>query len=461
MPTEILVVDDEQDIRDLVGGILEDEGFAVRTAGNSADAINAVRTRAPKLVVLDVWLKGSELDGLAILSILKTMDPLLPVVVISGHGTVETAVTAIRRGAYDFIEKPFQAEKLIVTIQRALEHAELKRENSQLRQRSSNSTELVGKSSTMQQLSSSIDKVAPTNSRILISGPPGSGKELVARLIHERSGRAKGPFIIVSSANMEPERVEAELFGEEGADGRAIKIGLFERAHGGTLLLDEIADMPPAAQSKILRVLVDQRFRRLNGRDDVSVDVRVISTSARDLKADIASGRFREDLYYRLNVVPIEVPALDRRREDIAELTAYFVRRVADASGLQARDFDSDAIAVLQASEWPGNVRQLRNVVERLLIITNAEEPGPITAKHLPNDGDGGQGGAASLQMISMSLRDAREHFEREYLAMQITRFGGNVSRTAHFIGMERSALHRKLKALGVDTNPNQRDPAV
>jgi two-component system nitrogen regulation response regulator NtrX len=459
MPTEILVVDDEQDIRDLVGGILEDEGYVVKTAANSTDAINAVRTRAPKLVVLDVWLKGSELDGLAILSILKTMDPLLPVVVISGHGTVETAVTAIRRGAYDFIEKPFQAEKLLVTIQRALEHAELKRENSHLRQRSSTSTELVGKSSVMLQLSAAIDKVAPTNSRVLVSGPPGAGKELVSRMIHERSNRAKGPFVVVSGANMEPERVEAELFGEEDAQGRAVKIGLFERAHNGTLLLDEIADMPAGAQSKILRVLVDQRFRRLNGRDDVSVDVRVISTSARDLKSEIAAGRFREDLFYRLNVVPVDVPSLDRRREDISELVSYFVRRVADASGLQARDFEQDAIAVLQASDWPGNVRQLRNVVERLLIITNTEPPGPISARHLPSDAATGESNAAtSLQMISMSLRDAREHFEREYLAMQITRFGGNVSRTAHFIGMERSALHRKLKALGVETSPGQRE---
>ncbi|MDZ4760569.1 MAG: sigma-54 dependent transcriptional regulator [Alphaproteobacteria bacterium] len=458
MAAEILVVDDEADIRELVGGILEDEGYTVKTAGNSADTLAAVRTRAPKLVVLDVWLKGSELDGLEILSILKQMDPLLPVVVISGHGTVETAVTAIRRGAYDYLEKPFQAEKLILTVQRALENAALKRENSHLRAKSATSTEIVGGSSIMTQLSGSIDKVAPTNSRILISGPPGAGKELVARLIHERSNRAAGPFVIVSAANMDPDRVEVELFGEEAPDGRALKIGLFEQAHNGTLLLDEISDMPLGAQSKILRVLVDQRFRRRNGRDDVSVDVRVVTTSARDLREEIATGRFREDLYYRLNVVPVEVPALDRRREDIAELVHYFVRRVADATGLQPRPFSEDAIAVLQASEWPGNVRQLRNVVERLLILTNGEPAGPITAAHLPSDASGDAGAAGSMQMISMSLRDAREHFEREYLAMQITRFGGNVSRTAAFIGMERSALHRKLKALGVDTSLGQKE---
>jgi two-component system nitrogen regulation response regulator NtrX len=459
MATEILVVDDESDIRDLIGGILEDEGFTVRTAGGSQDALAAVRNRAPKLVVLDVWLKGSELDGLEILSVLKQMDPLLPVVVISGHGTVETAVTAIRRGAYDYLEKPFQAEKLVVTVRRALEHAALKRENSQLRTRSSSSTELVGSSAAIAQLSVAIDKVAPTNSRILISGPPGSGKELVARLIHDRSQRSEGPFVIVSSGSMEPDRVETELFGEESADGRTTKIGLFEQAHNGTLLLDEISDMPIAAQSKILRVLVDQRFRRRGGRDDVSVDVRVMSTTARDLRTEIAGGRFREDLYYRLNVVPVEAPSLERRREDIPELANYFVRRVADATGLQARKFREDALAVLQASEWPGNVRQLRNVVERLLILTNGEPPGPITADHLPNESVGpGPGAGASMQMISMSLRDAREHFEREYLAMQITRFGGNISRTAAFIGMERSALHRKLKALGVESGSGAKE---
>lgn len=459
MTAEILVVDDELDIRELVGGILQDEGYSVRTAGNSTDALAAMRVRAPRLVVLDVWLKGSELDGLEILSILKEMDPLLPVVVISGHGTVETAVTAIRRGAYDYLEKPFHTEKLILTVQRALENAALKRENSHLRTRSASSNEVVGRSSVLAQLIGSIEKVAPTNSRILISGPPGSGKELVARLIHERSNRASGPFVVVSAAAMDPDRVESELFGEE-SDGKAPKIGLFEQAHTGTLLLDEISDMPMAVQTRILRVLVDQRFRRRNGRDDVTVDVRVISTSARDLRAEISAGRFREDLYYRLNVVPVDVPALDRRREDIPDLVNYFVRRVADATGLQPRPFSEDAVAVLQASEWPGNVRQLRNVVERLLILTNGEPPGPITAQHLPGDAKGGGASATgSMQMISMSLRDAREHFEREYLAMQITRFGGNVSRTAQFIGMERSALHRKLKALGVDTSIGQKEP--
>ncbi|MBI1338751.1 response regulator [bacterium] len=460
MAIDILVVDDEADIRDLVGGILEDEGYVVRTAANSADTLAVVRERAPRLVVLDVWLKGSELDGLDILSILKEIDPLLPVIVISGHGTVETAVTAIRRGAYDYLEKPFQAEKLVLTVQRALESADLKRENAQLRARSSVSGEMVGHSNVMMHLLSGVERVAPTNSRVLISGPPGSGKELTARLIHDRSARASGPFVVVSAANMEPDRFESELFGDESNDGGAIKIGLFERAHNGTLLLDEISDMPLATQSKILRVLVDQRFRRKNGRSDVAVDVRVISSTARDLKDEIAAGRFREDLFYRLNVVPIDVPPLDRRREDIPALVSYFVGRIADASGLQPREFSPEAIAILQASDWPGNVRQLRNVVERLLILTHGEPSSAITADHLPRDGANESAGA-SMQMISMSLRDAREHFEREYLALQITRFGGNVSRTAAFIGMERSALHRKLKALGVDALNGAREPQI
>ncbi|MEZ5939151.1 MAG: sigma-54 dependent transcriptional regulator, partial [Hyphomonadaceae bacterium] len=322
MATEILVVDDEADIRELVGGILEDEGYAVKVAANSTDALAAVRARAPKLVVLDIWLKGSELDGLEILAILKEMDPFLPVVVISGHGTVETAVAAIRMGAYDFLEKPFQSEKLILTVQRALENAALKRENNALKARSTASADLVGRSPVMAQLAGAVDKVAPTNSRVMIFGPPGSGKELAARMIHDHSQRATGPFVVVSAANMNPDTAEVELFGEEMPDGRAPKIGLFEQAHMGTLLLDEIADMPLAAQSKILRVLVDQRFRRRNGADNVAVDVRVISTTARDLKAEIAAGRFREDLYYRLNVVPVEVPALDKRREDIPELVS-------------------------------------------------------------------------------------------------------------------------------------------
>lgn len=459
MTADVLVVDDEADIRDLIGGILEDEGYTVQTAAGSSDALAAVRARVPKLIVLDVWLKGSEMDGLELLTEFKKMDPFLPVVVISGHGTVETAVAAIRDGAYDYLEKPFNADKLVLTVRRALENAALKRENSALKSRSPASSEIIGSSQARAQLISSIAKVAPTNSRVLVQGPPGSGKELTARLIHEMSERAQGPFIIVSAANVDPDQMEAQLFGEEHGEEKAPRAGLFEQAHTGTLVLDEVADMPLSVQSRILRVLVDQRFRRKNGREDVGVDVRVISTSARDLRAEIDSGHFREDLFHRLAVVPIDVPGLDKRREDIAELVQFFAGRVADATGLQAREFSVEALAMLQASRWPGNVRQLRNVVERILILTNGEPAGPITPQHLPRETEGEGNTQASMQMIGMSLRDAREHFEREYLEMQITRFGGNVSRTAAFIGMERSALHRKLKALGVETGSANREP--
>ncbi len=458
MAQEILVVDDETDIRELVGGILEDEGYAVRTAGDAEQALDAIRKRAPNLVVLDVWLKGSEFDGLEILTMIKELDPLMPVIIISGHGTVETAVTAIRRGAYDFLEKPFNSDKLLLLVQRALEASELKRENSKLRARSAASDELVGVSHATQQIRTTVTKVAPANSRVLISGPPGVGKELLARLIHKHSHRATGPFVVVSAASISPGNMELELFGEEDQNGRPKKIGLFEQAHNGTLLLDEIADMPAGTQSKILRVLVDQRFQRINGNSDVSVDVRVISSTSRDLSQEIQAGRFREDLFYRLSVVPLSIPALEQRRDDIGPLIKHFTKLVAESSGLPVRKFSEEAIAVLQSADWPGNVRQLRNIVERILILANGDPSQEITPDHLPKEQESDGAGKASVDTISMPLRDAREKFEREYLALQITRFGGNISRTAAFIGMERSALHRKLKALGVDTASSGRE---
>ena len=455
MAPEILIVDDEVDIRELVGGILEDEGYSVRSAANAEQALSQVRSRAPSLVVLDVWLKGSEFDGLEILKMLKDLDPYLPVIIISGHGNVETAVTAIRRGAYDYLEKPFKADKLLLIVQRALESASLRRENAQLQAKLVNDSEIIGDSIAIQQLRAAINKLAPANSRILISGPPGVGKELVAKNIHSLSKRADGPFVVVNAASIEPDRMEAELFGEEDDEGRPKKIGLFEKAHNGTLLLDEVADMPFGTQSKILRVLVDQHFKRLNGQSEVEVDVRVISSSARDLKAEIKAGRFREDLFYRLGVVPLEVPSLDKRREDIPLLIEQFTQTVAASSGLPSRKFSEEALAMLQSSDWPGNVRQLKNVVERILILAGGEVTSEITPEHLPRDDGQSGNGAASMDMIAMPLRDAREQFEREYLSLQITRFGGNISRTAAFIGMERSALHRKLKALGVETSSN------
>ena len=457
MAHEILVVDDEADIRELVSGILADEGYATRVAADSGSALDALALRRPDLVILDIWLDDSELDGLDLIDAIARDYPHLPVVMISGHGNIETAVSAIKRGAYDFIEKPFEADRLLVVAQRAIDAARLRRDYMDLRQRAGADVELVGTSPAIVALRSGIEKVAPTGSRVLITGPPGCGKEVTARMIHARSRLAHGPFVAVNAASMAPERMEVELFGVEGEAGEgqgARKIGTFERAHGGTLFLDEVADMPLETQAKILRVLIDQVFTRVSGTRQVQVDIRVVTGSSRDLKAEIAAGNLREDLYHRLNVVPIRVPALKERREDIPALVDHFMRHIALNTGLSTRQISDDAMAALQASEWPGNVRELRNAVERLLIMAPGDEQSVISADMLPPDlgaptfatfrPNGGD------EIMTMPLRQAREQFEREYLVAQIARFGGNISRTASFIGMERSALHRKLKSLGV-----------
>ena len=450
MARDILVVDDETDIRDLVAGILEDEGYSVRTAADAESALAAIRARKPSLLVLDIWMQGGGLDGLELLDLVKELDADLPVVMISGHGNIETAVSAIKRGAYDFLEKPFKSDRLILVVERALEAATLKRENRRLRTQSIAPEAFLGVSSAAQQLRQMIGKVASANSRILISGPPGAGKEAAARMIHNASARARAEFLAISAAGMTPERMDVELFGQEGEDGRPHKVGVFERAHGGTLYLDEVADMPRETQSRILRVLVEQRFRRVGGDSDVQVDVRVVSSTSRDLQEEIASGRFREDLYHRLNVVPLRVPGLSERREDIPELVNDFIARICEASGLPRRRLSDDALATLQVQPWPGNLRQLRNNLERMLILTAGEPGDLITADMLPSEAQApSTGGLGAERIIALPLRDARELFEREYLNAQIMRFGGNISRTASFIGMERSALHRKLKSLG------------
>jgi two-component system nitrogen regulation response regulator NtrX len=457
MPTDILVVDDEADIRELVSGILEDEGYAVRTAKDAEEALSAIGARRPNLLLLDIWLEGSRLDGLALLDVVKGQHPDLPVVMISGHGTIETAVAAIKRGAYDFIEKPFNADRLVVVASRALETLRLRREVRSLQQLAPHAQRLVGSSASINQLRQTIDRVAPTNSRILILGPSGAGKELCARMIHAKSARTEGPFVVINAAAITPDRLEAELFGVE-ANGASRKIGALEEADGGTLFIDEIADMPMETQNRVLRVLTEQSFLRAGGTAKVHVDVRIVSSTSHNIEAEVAAGRLRQDLYHRLSVVPIRVPALSERREDIPELVEHFLDQISTTTGLPRRQIGEDALAVLQSHDWPGNIRQLRNNVERLLILAGGDTDATVTAAMLPPDVGSlvpnMPNGAGGEQLMSLPLREAREMFEREYLIAQINRFGGNISRTAEFVGMERSALHRKLKALGIEDRP-------
>jgi two-component system nitrogen regulation response regulator NtrX len=452
MALEVLVVDDEADIRELVSGVLEDEGYAVRSAADSSAALDAIDDRRPSLVLLDVWLQGSKMDGLQLLEQIKKRDPTLPILMISGHGNLDTAVAAIREGAVDFIEKPFKADRLLHLVGRATETDRLRRENATLRQQVGPDDQLDGTSVAIHTVRATLKRVAPTGSRVMINGPAGVGKEIAARMIHNWSPRAGAPFIVLSAAMMSPERVEEELFGSEQAG--VSRPGLLEQAHGGTIFLDEIADMPLTTQAKILRVLTDQSYTRVGGQRPVKVDVRVLSATSRNLADEIAAGRFREDLYYRLNVVPVRIPPLRERREDIPELVNHFLARFAAEKRIQTPELSKEAMAALQAHDWPGNVRQLRNIIERTLILTPGDRVGCIEVDLLPpeiidSQGSAGLGGA-SMAIMGSPLREARESFEREYLKIQIRRFSGNISRTASFIGMERSALHRKLKALGL-----------
>ena len=453
MAADILIVDDEADIRELISGILQDEGYETRLARNSDAALAALADRRPSLIVLDIWLQDSKLDGLDLLTVIRERHPELPVVIISGHGNIETAVSAIKRGAYDYIEKPFKADRLILVVGRALEASRLRRENEVLKGRAGADVELLGSSMAIRQLRQTLKKIAPSNSRILITGAMGAGKELTARTLHEMSQRSNGPFVILSAATMAPERMEEELFGVEDGSGAPHRVGALEEAHSGTLYLDEIADMPMETQGKVLRVLVEQTFQRVGGGKKVKVDVRIVSSTGRDLSTLIAEGRFREDLYHRLSVVPIRVPSLAERREDIPELIEYFGKLYSLAAGQPHRKLATDAIATLQTQDWPGNVRQLRNNIERVMILAGGEPGSEITAGMLPADvgaSPPSTSGFGGEHLLALPLREAREAFERDYVAAQLSRFGGNISRTAQFVGMERSALHRKIKLLGL-----------
>ncbi|MCT4608679.1 MAG: sigma-54 dependent transcriptional regulator [Pelagimonas sp.] len=452
--SDILIVDDERDIRELIGDILEDEGFSVRLAGNSNDAMHEITSNPPAMLVLDIWLKDSKMDGIDILKAVKRDNPDIPVVIISGHGNIEIAVAAIKQGAYDFIEKPFNIDQLLVVIRRAMETSTLRRENQQLKRGDNKVADMIGESASYRALIGQLDKVTKSNGRVMLTGPAGSGKEVAARYIHSHSNRTNAPFVTVNCAGVEPETVEATLFGRESAQ-RGVEPGLLEQASGGVIYFDEVADMPLGTQSKILRVLVDQQFTRVGGSDKVKVDLRVISSTNRDLQEEIMLGRFREELYHRLNVVPIAVPPLAERREDIPVLAKFFIDMFNDTQGLPLREVSEDAVALMQTMPWPGNVRQLKNLIERVLIL--GDGTGPIEARELPSDAAPAQDDSdrvvLSGQLATLPLREAREAFEREYLLTQINRFGGNISRTAAFVGMERSALHRKLKSLGVVTS--------
>ncbi|NNE22050.1 MAG: sigma-54-dependent Fis family transcriptional regulator [Rhizobiales bacterium] len=457
MAADILIVDDEVDIRELIGGILEDEGYETRLASDSDSALREIEERRPSLIVLDIWLQGSKLDGLELLEIIQQAHADVPVVIISGHGNIETAVSAIKNGAYDYIEKPFKADRLILVIGRALEAYRLKREINELRSRAGAETDLIGESQPMRQLRQALKRIAPSNGRVMITGPHGSGKELAARTLHAWSARSSGPFVILPAATMSPERVEEELFGIETDAGAVHRVGALEQAHGGTLYLDEVADMPLQTQGKILRVLVEQQFQRVNGNTKVKVDVRIVSSTSRSLEPLIEKEMFRSDFYHRLNVVPIDIPALAERREDIPELIEHFTRLYSAQSGQPLRCLSTEAVAVLQTYDWTGNVRQLRNNIERIMIMAGSDASTEIGADMLPKEtevnGSDDDEGWGSERVMALPLREAREVFERDYLAAQLSRFGGNISRTASFVGMERSALHRKIKSLGIIGN--------
>jgi len=451
MLKEILVIDDNPDIRFLVSNILEEQNYKIRTAANYDQAVLEINKRLPDLAILDIKLDKPDKDGIDLLKLIIKKNKNIPVIMISGHATVKVAVEAIRLGAYEFIEKPFSKEKILNYVNRGLESSLLKKEIDIIENKLFHSFDLVGDSTDMVKVRKTIEKLSTSESRVLISGPTGSGKELVARKIHKNSGRVKEPFVIINAALLKERTYEKELFGEEFDDGN-ISFGALERANKGTLLIDEVSEIPYETQANVLRVLIDQKFKRINGSKDINVNIRLISSTSKDLKQLVKENKFREDLFHRLNVMPIELNSLSSRTEDIPLLINYFKTKLAEINGVQEPNIDIKNDSLYTYS-WPGNVRELRNLVERITILSSNESKDKIN--QLINDilnpsSKITEENNILTQSFQSPLKEAREHFEKEYLTTQLKKHHGNISKTADFIGMERSALHRKLKSLGI-----------
>ena len=450
MLNEILVVDDNSDIRLLISGILQDKGFRVREAANFDQALNEINKKLPDVAVIDVKLDKGDNDGIELLTIIKKKDEDVPVIMISGHANVQMAVDSLKLGAFEFMQKPFSSERLLNFVNRAKENINLKKEKRILENKLFHSYEIIGNSQSIEKVKNLISKLSSTESRVFISGPAGSGKELVARQIHKKSSRTNMPFVVVSGALLDPEKYERELFGSENQDG-TINYGFFEKAQDGTLLIDEVTEIPLETQAKILRVLIEQKFKRVNGSKEVNVNVRIISTSSKIVREEVDKGNFREDLYHRLNVVPVFLPPLKDRSEDIPLLINYFSKKISELNGISETKLDTD-FNLFYKYEWPGNVRELRNLVERVSILSvnekkinvNSLVQDALSQKKVNDDTN------TYENVLSYPLKEAREKFEKDYLNSQLKKHKGNISKTAEFIGMERSALHRKLKTLGI-----------
>tara|TARA_Y100001970_G_scaffold1694_1_gene2001 strand:- start:5995 stop:7356 length:1362 start_codon:yes stop_codon:yes gene_type:complete len=449
MKQEVLIIDDNFDIRSLVSNLLKDKNYDIREAANYDQAVKEIDKKLPDLAIIDVKLDKGDKDGIDLLKKIKGISDYIPVIMISGHANVEMAVESLKLGAYEFITKPFAAEQLLNFVNRALENISLKKENVQLENKLFHSFELIGDSALINKIKKLINKLSSTDSRILISGPTGSGKELVARKIHKQSSRSDKPFIVLNGALLQSDNYEQELFGTENSDG-SISYGFLEKAKNGTLLIDEVSEIPLDTQAKILRVLIDQKFKRLNGTKDINVNIRIISSTSKDLKNQVLTGNFREDLYHRLNVVPIEIPQLKSRTEDIPILIKYFQKKISEINGIPEIDINSED-DLLYSYDWPGNVRELRNLVERITILSQNENKSNIGRfLHEILSKNSSEQIESRQDSMSYPLKQARENFEKNYLLNQLRKNKGNISKTAEFIGMERSALHRKLKSLGI-----------